>query len=172
MLGGKGKLDMTLRVALLCIIFATAIFACSESTGVDADRIERSLQLQHSEIWSKGNFELISSIYTEDYIGHFPGGQTVNGRDGIRITVEAHRTSFPNWDEQVLEIIVNGDRAATRYRSRGTHDGEFLGIPPTGNEVDILEASIYRMVGGQIAEQWAFPDIASLQEQISPRQSE
>jgi predicted ester cyclase len=90
-------------------------------------------------VWSKGNFELISSIYTEDYVGHFPGGQTVNGRDGIRNVVASHRVSFPDWDEQVLEVIVSGERAATRYRSRGTHDGDFFGIPATGNVEISLE---------------------------------
>jgi steroid delta-isomerase-like uncharacterized protein len=163
---------MKLRVALFFTVLATALIACSESLSGKTDRIERTLQLQHTEVWSKGNFELISNIYTEDYVGHFPGGHTVNGRDGIRNAVESHRVSFPNWNEQVLEIIVSGDNAATRYRSRGTHDGEFLGIPATGNEIDILEASIYRMVDGQIAEQWAFPDVASLQQQISLNQSE
>ena len=163
---------MILRAALLGIVLASTLIACSDSPNVDTARVEKSLQLQHTEVWSKGNLDLISIIYTEDYVGHFPGGQTVNGRDGIRNTVESHRISFPNWDEQILEIIVNGNRAATRYRSRGTHDGKFLGVPATGNEIEILEASIYRMVDGQIAEQWAFPDVASLQQQLSPKQIE
>ena len=163
---------MILRAALLWTVLAANLIACSDSTNVDGARVERTLQLQHTEVWSKGNLDFISSIYTEDYVGHFPGGQTVNGRDGIRDAVESHRVSFPNWDEQILEIIVNGDRAATRYLSRGTHDGDFLGIPATGNEIEILEASIYRMVDGKIAEQWAFPDVASLQQQLSPNKIE
>jgi steroid delta-isomerase-like uncharacterized protein len=163
---------MTNRTVLLATVLASALCACGDFTSVDIASIERTLELQHLEVWSKGNFASLSSIYTEDYVGHFPGGQTVNGRDDLKKTVQAHRVSFPNWEEQVLEIIVDGDHAATRYRSRGTHDGEFLGIPATGNKIDILEASIYKMIDGKIAEQWAFPDIASLQQQLAPQQNE
>jgi steroid delta-isomerase-like uncharacterized protein len=163
---------MTNTTVLLATVLAGTLYACGDFTSVHTTSVERTLELQHSEVWSKGNFDSISSIYTEDYVGHFPGGQTVNGRDGLRKAVQSHRASFPNWDEQVLEIIVEGNHAATRYRSRGTHDGEFLGIPATGNEIDVLEASIYRMVDGKIAEQWAFPDIASVQQQLVPQQSD
>ncbi len=163
---------MTNTTVLLATVLTGTLYACGDFTSVHTTSVERTLELQHSEVWSKGNFDSISSIYTEDYVGHFPGGQTVNGRDGLRKAVQSHRASFPNWDEQVLEIIVEGNHAATRYRSRGTHDGEFLGIPATGNEIDVLEASIYRMVDGKIAEQWAFPDIASVQQQLVPQQSD
>jgi steroid delta-isomerase-like uncharacterized protein len=163
---------MSNRTVLLAAVLASALYGCGDFTSVAITSVERTLELQHSEVWSKGNFDSISSIYTEDYVGHFPGGQTVNGRDGLKKTVQSHRVSFPNWDEQVLEIIVDGNHAATRFRSRGTHDGEFLGIPATGNKIDILEASIYHMVDGKIAEQWAFPDVASLQQQLVPQQSD
>ncbi len=163
---------MTNRTVLLATVLVGTLYACGDFTSVDIASVERTLELQHTEVWSKGNYDSLSSIYTEDYVGHFPGGQTVNGRDGLRKTVQSHRTSFPNWDEQVLEIIVDGNHAATRFRSRGTHEGEFLGIPATGNEIDILEASIYHMVDGKIAEQWAFPDVASLQQQLVPQQSD
>ncbi len=163
---------MTNTTVLLATVLAGTLYACGDFTSVYTTSVERTLELQHSEVWSKGNFDSLSSIYTEDYVGHFPGGQTVNGRDGLRKTVQSHRTSFPNWNEQVLEIIVDGNHAATRYRSRGTQDGAFLGIPATGNEIDVLEASIYQMVDGKIAEQWAFPDIASLQQQLAPQQNE
>jgi len=160
------------RTVLLATVLGSALYACGDFTSVDIASVERTLEFQHTEVWSKGNYDSLSSIYTEDYVGHFPGGQTVNGRDGLRKTVQSHRVSFPNWDEQVLEIIVDGNHAATRFRSRGTHDGEFRGIPATGNEIDILEASIYHMVDGKIAEQWAFPDVASLQQQLVPQQSD
>ncbi len=163
---------MTNRTVLLVTVLASALFACGDFTSVDIASVERTLELQHTEVWSKGNYDSLSSIYTEDYVGHFPGGQTVNGHAGLRKTVQSHRISFPNWDEHVLEVIVDGNHAATRYRSRGTHDGEFLGIPATGNKIDVLEASIYHMVDGKIAEQWAFPDIASLQQQLAPQQNE
>jgi hypothetical protein len=95
---------MTNRTVLLATVLAGTLYACGDFTSVDIASVERTLERQHTEVWSKGNYDSISSIYTEDYVGHFPGGQTVNGRDGLRKTVQSHRASFPNWDEQVRHI--------------------------------------------------------------------
>lgn len=125
------------------------------------------MSLNHAEIWSKGNLELIATFYAEDYVGHFPGGATVIGRAGIRAEVTSHRTAFPDWVEEMQEIIIEGNLVVTRFRSTGTHLGAFQGIPPSGNRIEITEASIFRMANGQIAEQWAYPDVLSLTRQIS-----
>jgi steroid delta-isomerase-like uncharacterized protein len=146
------------------------LVACVEQQNADRDQSIQSVTQQHRDIWSEGKLNLIPDVYTEDYVGHFPGGEIVSGREGISSYVEAHHVSFPDWNEVILDIIVDGDSVATRYRSTGTHRGEFLGIPPTGNTVDIPEASIYRMVDGKIAEQWAFPDVATLQMQLAAGQ--
>jgi steroid delta-isomerase-like uncharacterized protein len=126
-----------------------------------------AVSLQHTEIWSKGSMDLIPTVYAEDYIGHFPGGQTVTGRDGIKAAVTNHRAAFPDWVEEIQELIVEENRVATHYRSTATHSGPFQGIPASGNRVEITEASIYRMANGQIAEQWAYPDVLSLMQQIT-----
>lgn len=163
---------MTLRLVLLITALLTTAYVSADTTDTSGANNKKTLEIQHTEVWSRGNVDLIASVYTEDYVGHFPGGETIRGHEGIRQFVESHRISFPDWNEEILEIILDGDRAATRYLSRATHLGEFLGIPPTGNKIQILEASIYRLVEGRIAEQWAFPDIASLQEQLSTLQTE
>jgi len=135
---------------------------------LDSDyvRNKETIKLVASEIWSKGNVDLIPKIFAENYVGHFPG-ETISGLVALSAFVESHRNSFPDWNEEVLEIIIEGDSVATRYRSRGTHLGSFQGIPATGKEIEILEASIIHMEKGLIAEQWAFPDILSLQQQLS-----
>ena len=64
-------------------------------------------------------------------------------------------------------MIVEGDRVATRFTSRATHRGEFMGIPATGRRIEIGEVAIFRMRDGRIAEQWAYPDTATLQQQLT-----
>jgi len=157
---------MNLHSSFVAIILSVLV-GCAPSVSPASSESQRAVELQHSEVWSKGNLDLIPEIYAEDYVGHFPGGQTVTGRDEIRELVKSHRTSFPDWNEEILESIVEGDRIVTRYRSRGTHRGEFLGYPPKGKKVHVEEASVFHMVQGKIAEQWAFPDVVSLQNQIS-----
>ena len=120
-----------------------------------------------SEVWSRGNVDLIPDLFSENYVGHFPGGETVHGRDGLAAQVIAHRKAFPDWTEGIEDEIVDHDRVAIRFTSRGTNRGDFLGNPPTGNSVEISEVVIFKFMDGKIAEQWVYPDILSLQSQLN-----
>jgi len=119
-----------------------------------------------SEIWSRANVDLIPDLFSENFVGHFPGGETVHGREGLAAQVIAHRTAFPDWTEVVEDEIIDHDRVAIRFTSRGTNRGDFLGNPPTGNSVEISEVAIFKFLDGKIAEQWVYPDILSLQSQL------
>ncbi len=121
---------------------------------------------QHEEVWSKGNLTLVDEIYTPDFVCHFVVGSEWRGPEGVRQQVTGHRTSFPDWNEHIDDIIAEADRVVTRFTSRGTHKGEFQGIPPTGNKVTIAEVAIYRIVDGKIAEQWGCPDVMDLLRQV------
>jgi steroid delta-isomerase-like uncharacterized protein len=120
-----------------------------------------------SEIWSQGNVEFIPDLFSEDFVGHFPGGNIVHGREGLAAEVIAHREAFPDWTEVVDDEIIDRDRVAVRFTSRGTNTGGFLGNPPTGNRVEISEVAIFRLMDGKIAEQWVYPDILSIQRQLN-----
>jgi predicted ester cyclase len=70
--------------------------------------------------------------------------------------------------EQYVEDIVAGqDKVAVRLRFRGTHSGEFLGIPATGRAVEYVSHEFYRVAGGLIAEEWICSDTATLLRQLS-----
>jgi steroid delta-isomerase-like uncharacterized protein len=118
-----------------------------------------------SEVWSKGNVDLVDDLYTADFVGHFPAG-TFHGREGIRSRVIAHRTAFPDWTEQIEDTIAEQDRVVARFRSAGTNLGEFLGSPPTGNRIEISEVAIFKLKDGKIVEQWVYPDMLSMQRQL------
>lgn len=157
------RLVSVLAVLAVC----GAIAACRAPEDPTHAANVQAVSLEHAEVWSKGAVDLIPELYTEDFVGHFPGGQTVRGHDGIRSTVESHRVAFPDWHESIVEVVVEGDIVVSRFRSTGTHLGPFLGHPPTGNRVEILEAAMRRMEEGRIAEMWVFPDVMSLLSQIS-----
>lgn len=120
-----------------------------------------------SEVWSKGDVYLIPDLFSEDFVGHFPG-ETVHGLEELAAQVTAHRSAFPDWTEEIEEAIFDGNRVAIRFRSRGTNKGEFMGNPPTGTHVEITEAVFFRLKDGKIIEQWVYPDIVSMQRQLAP----
>ena len=63
-------------------------------------------------------------------------------------------------------MVTEGDKVAVRWTWRGTHTGEFWGIPPTGNEVAITGISILHVVGGKIVEEWGEVDNMGLMAQL------
>lgn len=97
---------------------------------------------------------------------HFIGGLEWKGIEGAKNSIANHKKSFPDWREEIVDIIAEGDKVVTRYKSTGTHQGTFNGLDSTGNKVTIYETSIYRIAGGKIVEQWGFPDELSLRNQV------
>lgn len=158
------------RIVLsLPVAVAMFVMGCGPSdTPVKAANI-KLIHTVFSEVWSKGNVDLIDDLFAEDFVGHFPG-ETVYGRQALVNQVIAHRSSFPDWTEKVEDTIADRDRVVVRFRSHGTNSGEFLGKPPTGNRVEISEVAIFRLSNGKIVEQWVYPDMLSLQRQLSQKE--
>jgi len=156
------------RISLFLPLAFIAISCAPPDESVEAANVD-VVRTVFSEIWSKGNVELIPDLFSENYIGHFPGGDIVHGREGLAAEVVAHRNAFPDWTEQVEDEITDRDRIAVRFTSRGTNTGDFLGNPATGNRIEISEVAIFKFEEGKIAEQWVYPDILSLQRQLDGR---
>jgi predicted ester cyclase len=76
------------------------------------------------------------------------------------------RRGFPDVRSTIEDLIAEGDRVVARWSSRATHRGEYVGIPPTGNEVEFTGISVYRIEGGRIAESWTVEDELGLMRQI------
>jgi len=120
-----------------------------------------------AELWSKGNLAVADELYSPEFVCHFIAGRAWRGLQGIKGAVQSHRTSFPDWNERVDDIVAEGDRVAIRITSTGTQLGEFEGLAPTGRKITIQEFHIYRLSGGKIVEQWGMPDAQSLITQLT-----
>jgi len=119
-----------------------------------------------SELWSKGNLAVADELYSPDFVCHFVVGPEWKGIERIKREVASHRAAFPDWNEQVDDIVAERDEVVIRFTSTGTQRGEFQGIAPTGRKVTIQEVAIFRLEGGKIVEQWGMPDVHGLLEQL------
>jgi predicted ester cyclase len=63
-------------------------------------------------------------------------------------------------------MIAEGDKVAIRWAARGTHQGELLGIQPTGKQATWTGISIYRFADGKIVEAWWSKDVLGLLQQL------
>ena len=68
------------------------------------------------------------------------------------------RRAFPDWQEQIVQLVAEGDAAAGRFRCSGTHLGEFLGEAPTQKRMDVEEVFFLRAEDGKFVDFWALED--------------
>lgn len=159
----RSSLSLLLPCLVVLAVLVSGCETCKEESLLAANK--EFVRRQHEELWNKGNMAIVDDDYTPNFVGHFPFGQSV-GRKDLKKEVALHRAAFPDWTEQVEDLIAEGDRVVSRFTSRGTHRGEFHCISPTGRSVTISEVAIFRISDGRIAEQWVFPDVGSLLEQL------
>jgi predicted ester cyclase len=76
------------------------------------------------------------------------------------------RDAFPDLRFTAEDIIAEGDKVAARYTMRGTHQGEFMGVAPTGNRIEVTGIDIVRFEGGKMVEHWANSDELGMMQQL------
>jgi steroid delta-isomerase-like uncharacterized protein len=84
---------------------------------------------------------------------HAPLGR-FTGPDGVKRFGVKLRSAFPDYRIAVEDLVADGDRVAARWTLRGTHRGEFLGVPPTGRPETLRGVGLFRLAGGRIVETW------------------
>lgn len=99
--------------------------------------------------WSRGDLDAVDRHMAPGVIIHAP---EVGNAEGLKSFNRMLRTAFPDWHSTVEELIAEGDGMAERWTGRGTHQGVFQGIPPTGKRVEVPGVVFYRIRGGAIVE--------------------
>src|SRR3712207_3938701 len=119
------------------------------------------------EAFNEGNLGVADEIFASDYVQHDPTTpEEISGPEGIKGFVQMYRSAFPDSHITVEDLIAEGDKVVTRFRGRGTHQGELFGVAPSGNQVEITGITISRFSGGKIAEDWTNSDTLGLMQQI------
>lgn len=133
-----------------------------------ATETSRKLALRYfQEILSAGKLDVIEEIMAPDVIFHIPtipGG--VKGSAAYRNFVIGLRSAFPHGVFTPVRHIAEGEKAGVLWTFRGTSEGAFLGIPPTGKVVTDYGIDILHFSGGKITEIWANEDAMGLLQQL------
>jgi steroid delta-isomerase-like uncharacterized protein len=110
------------------------------------------------QVWNKHRVDLVEEFYTEDTVFHTPGFPPLSGLEAMKKYVTVVLNAYPDIQVTIEDEIAEGDKVVVRWTMRATHQGELLGIPPTGKQITNAGISIYRLVNGKIAEEWFWPD--------------
>jgi steroid delta-isomerase-like uncharacterized protein len=118
------------------------------------------------ELWNTGNLAIADEIHATDFVNHDPGDPDVRDLETYKGFIAAVRTGFPDFRVTIEDMIAEGDKVASRWTARGTHQGELMGIPPTGRQATWTTMTIYRFAGSKIVEAWWSKDMLGLLVQL------
>jgi steroid delta-isomerase-like uncharacterized protein len=119
------------------------------------------------ECWNQGSLNKVSELLADQVRFHDPVFPNMNsGIQNIKNHIETSRKAFPDLKFTIDDTIAEGNEVVVHWTARGTHKGQFLGMPPTDRKVIIDGTSIYRLEGSKIAEAHANWNLATMMAQL------
>ena len=106
----------------------------------------------YEEVFNQGNPDVVDELYAPDFVDHTPGAP--QGPAGAKQVIGGVLAGLPDLRVTAEPWLVDGDLVATLVTFRGTHQGELLGVAPTGQPVEWSHIDIHRVEGGRITELW------------------
>lgn len=126
------------------------------------------------ENFAAGNFEEQQANCGPGHLFHFPLSPEPMDPEAHNGAQQGFKAAVPDLQFDILEQLADGDKVITRFALRGTHSGEFMGLPPTGNALEVRGINIMQIVDGKNAEEWDALDTLALMQQLGavPTQEE
>jgi predicted ester cyclase len=118
------------------------------------------------ETINKKNLNAIDELVEPDFVERVPLPGQGPGRDGLKYAIGMLLAAFPDMKWTTDEQIAEGDKVVSRFTWTGTHQGEFLGIPPTQRQVTVWGVVIDVVREGRFAESRLIMDTMSLMQQL------
>jgi len=153
---------------LLCVIFLAILlsftFACqnkAEKAELEKYRTQAKVEEQNKALvkrlideLNRGNAEIVKELYAPDLKSYSPSGSTTptSQNESFELT-KAYFNAFPDLNQTIEELVASGDKVAVRFIARGTHKGDFQGIPATGNKMELSGTVILHIKDGKIIEE-------------------
>jgi predicted ester cyclase len=124
----------------------------------------------YREVYVHWDMALVDEVVSPCFTSHdWPEGST--GPRAFRKYYAAIRSAVPDARYEVDDLIAEGDRVVVRWTMRGTHEGEFGDIAPTGRPIALHGIAIYRVDDGKLMERWVVSDLHGLLQNIGATSS-
>ena len=114
-----------------------------------------------------GDLDLVDEILADDFVEHEEMPGLAPTKEGVLAMFRMYLAAFPDMQMHAEEVLVSGDKTVTRARATGTHQGELMGMPPTGKSVDVKLIDIMQFNdAGMVREHWGLMDMFSMMQQL------
>jgi len=119
------------------------------------------------EEWNNRDMDKINEMYAPNAKYHHPslGAASVSFEEAFE-GIKMFWRAFPDLTVTIEEIISERNKVVVRFIGRGTHQGDFGGIPATGNKTEAAAIEIFHIENGKIIEAWEISDRLGLMRQL------
>jgi steroid delta-isomerase-like uncharacterized protein len=124
----------------------------------------KALMRRWMEAFNQRTLAVYDELCAPDFVLH-SASTTMQGLEPYKQNLSMFLTAFPDLQFVIEDMIAEGDRVVNRHTYRGTHTGEFFGIPPTGKPVSGTGIVVTRFANGKGVEAWSnYDDLGLLQQ--------
>jgi predicted ester cyclase len=120
----------------------------------------------YRDVWNRWDDQAVDQVLADDFCFRGSLGDEERGRDGFRAYRDRLRAAFPDFRNDIIELVADGERAAVRLRCSGSHEGELLETAPTGRFLVYEAAAFLRSRDNQLCEAWVLGDLDGLRAQL------
>lgn len=119
------------------------------------------------QVWGQGSLDTLDELASPNFSVYYPVlKQPIDGPEAFKQLLMGARSAVPDAALEFLDEIAEGDKVVVRWTVHGTHQGVFLGIPPTGKLVTWSGITIYRIASGKVVEERGEEDALGLMQQL------
>ena len=150
---------------VLCIGLCPLLIPSHAAVGKLEDQNKAVARAAFFDYLNHREFKRFEAVHTKDFVKHYNNSPAENLSEEMgdakgQFESSSDLTFTENW------MIAEGDKVAVCFTAKGTHDGAFQGIPPTGKHYELSGMTVWRFVDGKIAEEWVFSNDLDLYRQL------
>ena len=119
------------------------------------------------EGWNRRAFDSFAPYLADEILFHWRGARLKTDLADLRRLVDAWHASFPDMHFDVVDVLVDGNRAAVNLVFTGTQTGAWKDLPPSGRRARVQEMMFFRFQNGRLVELWEVFDEWELRRQLA-----
>ncbi|HEY1294196.1 MAG TPA: ester cyclase [Chloroflexota bacterium] len=118
------------------------------------------------DIINQRNLDAADDVIGSNYVYHSPGAPEVRGPEGFKQLIGMYLSAFPDIEMSLVDMVAENDLVMIQWAASGTHQGEIMGVAPTGKRVTMMGMIKSRVVGNRIVEDVEVLDTLGLLQQL------
>ena len=116
---------------------------------------------------SEGDISVVDEVISDEFVEHEEVPGLAPNKDGVRQMFEMFRSAFSDARFEIDDMIAEGDMLFALVRMRGLHQAEFMGVPASGQAIDVGIADYFRFENGKAVEHWGVMDTGAMMRQLT-----